>query len=83
MAYNSNKNYNKKKVSVPKQQKSKKVIDRPEGEWGTPFQYKMSALMAEKLLEQAPRGCDSQKYLCDYINSLFNLKGYCELVVIG
>ena len=50
------------------------------------YEYKMPRLMAETLLKERKgegKKMDTQKYLCDVVNSEFGIKGYCTKVLIN
>lgn len=55
-------------------------------EKGRPIEYKMSPSCMKALL-QLRRGEESkwpvQRFLCNYVNTNYNLKGTCSHVVIG
>lgn len=83
---NNNKKKNKRNYTAPASvtKKAKKyVADRPEGVYGDPYEYKMSAECANDILRDAPRKVHPQAYLCQYVTEQYGLLGYCQSVIIG
>lgn len=51
--------------------------------YGTTFEYQMSSELARALLDAENKKIpDPQKYLVDYVNREFFLKGHCTAVVV-
>ena len=59
--------------------------DMPEIEFPAYIEYQMPTAMAQAILDErtdAEAKKDPQKYLCDYVNTQYNLLGYCVRVVL-
>lgn len=59
--------------------------EMPEQAWWGEYQYKMPSSLAQGLLATASKGekADPRKFLCDYVNREFGIKGYCVEVFVN